>query len=511
MAIYHFSAQIIGRSVGRSSVAAAAYRAGAKMVDARTGEIHDFTRKGGVFHDEIMVPSNAPTWMLDRSELWNHVEQTERRKDAQLCREFNVALPRELDRKQQLALARAFVQREMVDKGMVVQLNLHDLEGENPHFHVMATTRTVESSGFGKKERSWNSKEQLQGWREAWANLANAHLELAGLGVRIDHRSLREQGTTMREAAAHLGPHAAAVERRTGQLSRIRQDRQVADREVMVERAREAAVAKSDEAHARACVEGLQAKVDQARLEISMRISAERPSVDLTSEAEMIERDLEQLSACAPAVLGAARALKEAAARCDRAAGRMKRMALIYQELGMLADKAQSSLANWSQEHPIRAWFHRRGLRQKSLVVAEQQTRDAADAMQRVAYQVDQLHKRYAAAGTAVDQARSHLNKMREIEIGALRGSGLIDLSTRIMAAVGRARQRECAAVAKIEGIQRESLEISRLAELERHDCLVQEFANAAQGATPWAGAKTALMVTQEGTEAPAAASKWRM
>ena len=87
------------------------------MVDARTGEIHDFTRKGGVFHDEVMVPSNAPTWMLDRSELWNHVEQTERRKDAQLCREFNVALPRELDQKQQLALARDFVQRELVDKG----------------------------------------------------------------------------------------------------------------------------------------------------------------------------------------------------------------------------------------------------------------------------------------------------------------------------------------------------------------------------------------------------------
>ena len=98
MAIYHFSAQIIGRSVGRSSVAAAAYRAGARMVDARTGETHDFTRKGRVFHDETMVPSSAPTWMLDRSELWNHVEQIERRKDAQLCREFNVALPRELDR-----------------------------------------------------------------------------------------------------------------------------------------------------------------------------------------------------------------------------------------------------------------------------------------------------------------------------------------------------------------------------------------------------------------------------
>ncbi|MEJ2895375.1 MobQ family relaxase [Bordetella avium] len=481
MAIYHFSAQIIGRSVGRSSVAAAAYRAGAKMVDARTGEIHDFTRKGGVFHDEIMVPSNAPTWMLDRSELWNHVEQTDRRKDAQLCREFNVALPRELDRKQQLALARAFVQREMVDKGMVVQLNLHDLEGENPHFHVMATTRTVESSGFGKKERSWNSKEQLQGWRVAWANLANAHLELAGLGVRIDHRSLREQGMTMREAAAHLGPHAAAVERRTGQSSRIRQDRQVADREVMGERAREAAVGKCAEARARACVQALQTQVDQARLEISMRISAERPSADLTLEAEMIEHDMRQLLAAAPAVVGATSALKEATTRHDRAEARVKRISLIHQKVEMLANKAQCSLACWPQEHPIRAWFHRRGLRQRALVVVEQQAQDAACAMRRVTYLVDQSRQTYAAAVAVVDQVRNRLDQVCKVEIEVLRSRGLVDFRTQVEAAVGQARQRECAIVTKREGIQREHVEICRLAEQERSDWIAHWGASVAQ------------------------------
>lgn len=482
MAIYHFSAQIIGRSVGRSSVAAAAYRAGAKMVDARTGEIHDFTRKGGVFHDEIMVPSNAPTWMLDRSELWNHVEQAERRKDAQLCREFNVALPRELDRKQQLALARDFVQQELVDKGMVVQLNLHDLKGENPHFHVMATTRTVEGNGFGKKERSWNSKEQLQGWREAWANLANAHLELAGLAVRIDHRSLREQGTTMREAAAHLGPHAAAVERRTGQSSRIRQDWEAAEREVMVERARKAVVAKSAEAHARACVQASQAQLDQAQLEISTRISAERSSVELTLEVEMIELDMRQLLATAPAVVGATRALKESTARHDRAASRLKRISLLHQKVEMLADEARCSLASWSQEHPIRAWFHRWGLRQKPLVVAEQRAHFAVQVMQSVAHQVDQLRQRYAAALTILDLARRRLDEVREVEVETLRGRGLYDLITQVKAAAGRARQRECAAVAKTEGIQRERLEISRLAGREGSDCLAQEFTSVAQG-----------------------------
>ncbi|AMG44676.1 hypothetical protein AL520_09015 [Achromobacter xylosoxidans] len=452
------------------------------MVDARTGEIHDFTRKGGVFHDEIMVPSNAPTWMLDRSELWNHVEQAERRKDAQLCREFNVALPRELDRKQQLALARDFVQQELVDKGMVVQLNLHDLKGENPHFHVMATTRTVEGNGFGKKERSWNSKEQLQGWREAWANLANAHLELAGLAVRIDHRSLREQGTTMREAAAHLGPHAAAVERRTGQSSRIRQDWEAAESEVMVERARKAVVAKSAEAHARACVQASQAQLDQAQLEISTRISAERSSVELTLEVEMIELDMRQLLATAPAVVGATRALKESTARHDRAASRLKRISLLHQKVEMLADEARCSLASWSQEHPIRAWFHRWGLRQKPLVVAEQRAHFAVQVMQSVAHQVDQLRQRYAAALTILDLARRRLDEVREVEVETLRGRGLYDLITQVKAAAGRARQRECAAVAKTEGIQRERLEISRLAGREGSDCLAQEFTSVAQG-----------------------------
>jgi len=452
------------------------------MVDARTGEIHDFTRKGGVFHDEIMVPSNAPTWMLDRSELWNHVEQTERRKDAQLCREFNVALPRELERKQQLALVRDFVQRELVDKGMVVQLNLHDLKGENPHFHVMATTRTVEGNGFGKKERSWNSKEQLQGWREAWANLANAHLELAGLGVRIDHRSLREQGTTMREAAAHLGPHAAAVERRTGQSSRIRQDREVGDREVMVERARKAAVAKSAEAHARACVQALQPQLDQAQLEISTRISAERPSVELTLKAEMIELDMRQLLATAPAVVGATRDLKESTARHDRAAARLKRISLVHQKVEMLADKAQCSLTNWLQEHPIRAWLHRRGLRQTPLVVAEQRASVTAQAMQRVAHQVYQLQKRCVAAVIAVGQAQIRLQQMQKVEIETIQGTGFIDLSNQIQAAVSEARQREWTAVADAERIQRGRHKIPWLAEQECGDCSVQDFVPLAQG-----------------------------
>jgi len=465
MAIYHFSAQVIGRSSGRSSVAAAAYRAGAKMVDERTGEIHDFTRKGRVFHDEIMTPPNAPAWMSDRSALWNHVEQIERRKDAQLCRELNVALPRELARAEQLSLARDFVQRELVDKGMVVQLNLHDLEGENPHFHAMVTTRVIEGGGFGKKERDWNSREQLQAWREAWADLSNVHLGLAGFAERIDHRSLKDQGVTMREAAPHLGPHAAAIERCTGQPSRIREDRQQVERSVMVERAREAAAAKRTEAHARARVQALQAQFDQARSEIAMCTSAERPSADLAIEAAMLESEVVRRLAVAPAVVLAARALGQAMVRCDLAATRVAHANLVHKKAGLRAEKAQLGIVSWTQEHAIRAWLHRLGIKQEPLRKAVREARDAVQALQLSAHQVYEMQQQYSAAATAADQARDRLNEVRKVEIEALRDSGLIGLCTLVKGVGNRARQRERSAGTKSEGLQPECSEVVHLVE----------------------------------------------
>lgn len=221
--------------------------------------------------------------------------------------------------------------------------------------------------------------------------------------------------------------------------------------------------------------------MDKAQLEISTRISAERPSVELTLEAEMIELDMRRLLATAPAVVGATRALKESTARHDRAAARLKRISLLHQKVEMLADKAQCSLASWSQEHPIRAWFLRRGLRQKPLDVAEQRTRVAAQVMQRVAHQVDRLQQRYAAALAIFDVARRRLDEVRDVEIETLRGRGFVDLSTRVTAAARRARQRECAAFAEAQGIQREGHEISRLVAQERGDCLAQKSARVAQ------------------------------
>lgn len=211
MAIYHLSAQLIQRSSGRSSVAASAYRSGEKLEDQRTGLNHDYTRKSGIEHTEILAPSNSPEWVKDREKLWNEVEKSEKRKDSQLAREINIALPIELNDEQQIDLTRGFVKENFVDKGMIADIAIHGTNTENPHAHVMLTTREITSEGFGKKNREWNDKELLEQWRQNWAEHSNSALEKAGREERVDHRSLKEQGID-REAQIHMGVSVKALE-----------------------------------------------------------------------------------------------------------------------------------------------------------------------------------------------------------------------------------------------------------------------------------------------------------
>lgn len=220
MAIYHLSAKVISRAGGRSSVAAAAYRTAGRLQDDRQGVEHDYSRKGGVVHSEIMVPQNAPDWMRDRNQLWNAVEIVEKRRDAQLAREIEVSLPRELDRGQRLELLRGFIQREFVDRGMIADVAVHEGKARDgfgqPHAHVMLTMRELTGDGFGKKERSWNAPDLLVGWREAWARDANIALERAGRSERIDHRSLdaqRNEAEQQVERARAGGQEELAFER----------------------------------------------------------------------------------------------------------------------------------------------------------------------------------------------------------------------------------------------------------------------------------------------------------
>jgi ATP-dependent exoDNAse (exonuclease V) alpha subunit len=208
MAIYHFSVQVIGRVAGRSAVAASAYRSASRLRDDRLGRDHDFSNMPGVVHSEVMLPENAPEEWHDREKLWNDVEASEKRKDAQLCREVEFALPREMTERQGIELARDFVQSEFVDQGMIADLNVHwDMGADGmpkPHAHVMLTMRSVDENGFGQKVRDWNRTELVEQWRERWADHVNERLAGLDIDARIDHRSFEAQGIAL-EPQSQIG------------------------------------------------------------------------------------------------------------------------------------------------------------------------------------------------------------------------------------------------------------------------------------------------------------------
>jgi len=219
MAIYHFSAKVISRAVGSSAVAAAAYRSADRLHDERLGRSHDFSNKAGVVHSEVMLPEGADEQWRDRERLWNDVEAAELRKDAQLAREVEFAIPREMTQEQGIELARDFVQAEFVDRGMIADLNVHwDIGADGlakPHAHVMLTMREIRigedgSTEFGAKVREWNRTELLTHWREAWSDNVNERLAALDIDARIDHRTLEAQGIDL-EPQHKIGPAASRM------------------------------------------------------------------------------------------------------------------------------------------------------------------------------------------------------------------------------------------------------------------------------------------------------------
>lgn len=248
MAIYHFHAQVLGRGPGRRNqqgalkvradnvVAAAAYRAGERLVDDSRGEgrVHDYARKRGVAHAEILVPHGGADWLADRQQLWSRVEAMEKRADAQLAREIDMALPHELTREQRIALVRDFVAEQFVARGMVADFAVHEPveargdDRRNHHAHILLTLRRATAEGLDPvKTREWNARDQLAAWRAAWQDHANRALERHGHKARIDHRTLAAQADAAREAGdrvqsvlldrepeIHVGPRPKAMKRR---------------------------------------------------------------------------------------------------------------------------------------------------------------------------------------------------------------------------------------------------------------------------------------------------------
>ncbi|UBU64113.1 Ti-type conjugative transfer relaxase TraA (plasmid) [Acidithiobacillus ferrooxidans] len=246
MAIYHLSMKPISRASGRSSVAAAAYRSAEKLENARDGMVHDFSRRSGVEHAEIVLPESADAeWAKDRSALWNEAEASEKRKDARVAREIEVALPHELSAEQRLELTREFAQGLADRYGVAVDFAIHSPHGHtdvrNHHAHIMMTTRKVAPEGLGDKSELElenkrlvalglpTSHEQLRDIRVGWEQRTNAHLARAGLDIRVDHRSHQERGLEI-EPTQHMGVHATQMERRGKDVSRVRIDEDAAKR-----------------------------------------------------------------------------------------------------------------------------------------------------------------------------------------------------------------------------------------------------------------------------------------
>ena len=202
-----FSIQIetVSRKKGSSAVRHAAYRAGQRIRDERYNRTRDFTAKSDIVHAEIVAPPDAPVWALDRSRLWNRVEAAERRKDSRLAQEVYVAIPREVDEEKRVEAIREFVQETFVSMGMVADFAVHApvaSDGrEDPHAHILLTTRSLGADGFGLKVREWSHPARVLDYRRAWEKHANHALGRSGRVVMVDRRSLREQ---LREAERSL-------------------------------------------------------------------------------------------------------------------------------------------------------------------------------------------------------------------------------------------------------------------------------------------------------------------
>ena len=241
MAIYHLSIKIISRGKGKSAVAAASYRSGEKIKNKYDGIVHDFTRKGGIAHTEILLPRNAPQEFASRSVLWNSVEKIEKSKNSQLAREIEIALPKELSREKQIELVRKYVKENFVKVGMCADVALHDKNDGNPHAHILLTMRPLnEDKTWGAKSKKeyildkngekiklkngnyktrkinttdWNEQEKAEEWRKAWADITNKYLEENSIQEKVDHRSYQRQGIEQ-IPTIHLGVSATQMEKK---------------------------------------------------------------------------------------------------------------------------------------------------------------------------------------------------------------------------------------------------------------------------------------------------------
>lgn len=410
MAIFHLSVNLISRKAGRSSTAAAAYRAAERIEDERTGEIHDYRRRSGVESAELVLPSGVE-WQPQRAEFWNAVETKNKRADAQVAREFVVALPAELDAGERRDLAVQFA-RVIADRYQVgADVAIHGPgrgDDRNHHAHILTTTNRVEISGrLGNKVRELdgiaasragegpNAIEQL---RSTWADLTNQALEKAGSPARVDHRTLADQGID-RAPTVHLGPASFGYERRTGEVSRKREDW-----EAWVgvsEQLRQAQLAGEQERR----------QIEGSILDLSTDLAAakaEQLRRDRMSVAE-IDREISRIAV--PPV----RDLVERDPAVVRLGQEVRELSHARDEALRNENTAKDQALRWRLDSPLRAQLHDRGLfRSKELDQFEQISVESARAR-------EELTPRLADVRMAESTTRKALEERLTLEQAPIR------------------------------------------------------------------------------------------
>lgn len=478
MAIFHLSVKTISRSVGRTATAAAAYRAGARITDERTGEIHDYGRKRGIESATLIVPDNAPEWARDRHLLWNAAEQAERRRNSTVAREFEIALPAELSPEGRAELAHDFARRLVKTHRCAADVCIHapsrDGDQRNYHAHILLTTRRLGPDGLAEKTRELDDQttgpELVKLWRETFAVLQNAWLQRAGLVSRVDHRTLEAQGGA-RPATRHLGPSASGFERRTGRPSHRRRISSAPGRrqcQALAQQVQQhaAALAEADADVGRLSQElaAVQAERERAQAqaraareaaarEASRRAKAEEAARRARAERERIEAmssrelaaEIERIRPRDPIRLA------EADSTVIEARKAVERLSEQREGAAKAKAQAERQEAAWRRQHAYKARMHDSGLWRSSELddLAEQQE-SAEKRLQEVGPRLvrarEQLqHVRTVAQARITDEqkpARERVAELEEIHQGKVRQERL-DAEWRAQQARERAERNQ--------------------------------------------------------------------
>lgn len=393
MAVFHLSTKIFSRKNGDNAVMKAAYRAGERLFDERTGEPHDYSHRRGVEHAEVVMPTGS-IWAPNRSELWNAVERKNKRADSQVAREFEVSLPTELDadrrRKLAIAFTREIANRYGITTDVAIHAPSHAGDKRNHHAHILTSTNKVDGLGFGNKARELDlvahnmsgklgQSNEIEWLRARWAEMVNLALAECAVAVRVDHRSYERQalatGHDVKLAnlpTVHLGPQASALERRGIATVPGDLNRKVKIFNLEAKRVRHAIREEARQSDAPAPATPLRERKSPNRkdqLRTQLRDVLGLAGIPSAAEAsDVIRKRRDELLAIPSQRLSQSEAYTAASLRVHMAIKEMKTLGQRWDELQARGRKLQAqanqnaAATQWRRAHPMRAWLHDMGV-----------------------------------------------------------------------------------------------------------------------------------------------------